>query len=581
MSAIVTPTELDDDATLVSGTSEGGRWVSGSQTDSMRRVQPHGPTATCRPRWSEPGTEKVAASLAHHVGSTNTWSMRSSSRRPQAADVGRRACHVGAHRIGERGVHLTVAHDAIAHVEVAGHDDGTLLGLRSRSSSRSVKSRCSSKLVSAQRIQARARRRARTVHRARRRRPASPEQRGRPRSPSSWTGNRDHAPSVRSCTVASRPIVRASTVISSKNASSGISTATTTSTSRSSSDAGTPRDRWVRVPDVGDDDADRGVGWLRRRAGSLGARTATAQTARMETPASSGQTRPVTTATSAAVSDGRAGDQRQATATVSKRAAEIANDEPEPRQGDRRARRAAGGVGGPAGKTGSTATETRRSQWPPGCVSMEVVRRSCVGSSRRMTDAPDFRLEHSELRGDDEFTEFTSTDLPYYSDWRGSFEKLPWATDDDVAARRERRRRDRGRPARRGHLVASGRPVRAACDPHGADRMEQRLRLVDPARCRAIRVTSRWSTPATRRSCRPGSSEALRVIHEKVFRVASAGPDPDRAGRRPLDHLPERGRRGASRLAAQGRRGALRRARRHRAPTNGATCTATASRCAG
>ena len=49
----------------------------------------------------------------------------------------------------------------------------------------------------------------------------------------------------------------------------------------------------------------------------------------------------------------------------------------------------------------------------------------------------DFRIEHSELRGDDEFAEFASTDLPYYSDWRGSFEKLPWATDDEALARRD------------------------------------------------------------------------------------------------------------------------------------------------
>jgi len=47
-----------------------------------------------------------------------------------------------------------------------------------------------------------------------------------------------------------------------------------------------------------------------------------------------------------------------------------------------------------------------------------------------MSDPPDFRLEHSELRGDDEFAEFSNSDLPYYSDWHGSFEKLAWATDD-------------------------------------------------------------------------------------------------------------------------------------------------------
>ena len=49
-----------------------------------------------------------------------------------------------------------------------------------------------------------------------------------------------------------------------------------------------------------------------------------------------------------------------------------------------------------------------------------------------MTDAPDFRLEHSELRAADEFDEFASEDLPYYSDWHGSFEKTPWALTDEA-----------------------------------------------------------------------------------------------------------------------------------------------------
>jgi hypothetical protein len=38
-----------------------------------------------------------------------------------------------------------------------------------------------------------------------------------------------------------------------------------------------------------------------------------------------------------------------------------------------------------------------------------------------MSDPPDFRLEHSELRSDDELTEYETTDLPYYSDCQGSF----------------------------------------------------------------------------------------------------------------------------------------------------------------
>src|SRR5512141_1543179 len=49
-----------------------------------------------------------------------------------------------------------------------------------------------------------------------------------------------------------------------------------------------------------------------------------------------------------------------------------------------------------------------------------------------MTDAPDFRLENSELRGENEFEEFPSDWLPYYSDWHGSFEKVPWALDDEA-----------------------------------------------------------------------------------------------------------------------------------------------------
>ena len=61
-----------------------------------------------------------------------------------------------------------------------------------------------------------------------------------------------------------------------------------------------------------------------------------------------------------------------------------------------------------------------------------------------MTTPPDFRLEHSELRGDDEFAEFSNVDLPYYSDWHGSFEKLAWATDDGPSRGAGRRRDRRG-----------------------------------------------------------------------------------------------------------------------------------------
>ena len=88
-----------------------------------------------------------------------------------------------------------------------------------------------------------------------------------------------------------------------------------------------------------------------------------------------------------------------------------------------------------------------------------------------MSDAPDFRLEHSELRGDDEFTEFSNTDLPYYSDWHGSFEKLPWATDDDALRAAEADVAIVGAPLDEGVSSRPGRPLRSARDPHGAHRL--------------------------------------------------------------------------------------------------------------
>src|SRR6185369_11260567 len=71
-----------------------------------------------------------------------------------------------------------------------------------------------------------------------------------------------------------------------------------------------------------------------------------------------------------------------------------------------------------------------------------------------MSDPPDFRLEHSELRGDDEFAEFSNVDLPYFSDWRGSFEKLAWATDDTALAAAHARS---GWPRPRGRAIPRGR----------------------------------------------------------------------------------------------------------------------------
>ena len=53
----------------------------------------------------------------------------------------------------------------------------------------------------------------------------------------------------------------------------------------------------------------------------------------------------------------------------------------------------------------------------------------------RMTD-PDrpFRIPQSTLYAAeaDEFDEYGWTDLPHYSDFRGSFYKTPWAVDEDA-----------------------------------------------------------------------------------------------------------------------------------------------------
>ena len=149
----------------------------------------------------------------------------------------------------------------------------------------------------------------------------------------------------------------------------------------------------------------------------------------------------------------------------------------------------------------------------------------CGMLCRAMADR-DFRIEDSELRADDEFAEFSSTDLPYYSDWRGSFEKLPWATDDEALA------------AANADVAIVGAPLDDAVSSRPGARFGPR----------AIRMApTAWSTPIPRgRSSSdvepyaglkvvdagdapvvPARLErGLRVIHEKVFRVASAGPIP-------------------------------------------------------
>jgi agmatinase len=137
----------------------------------------------------------------------------------------------------------------------------------------------------------------------------------------------------------------------------------------------------------------------------------------------------------------------------------------------------------------------------------------------------DFRIEESELRSDDEFAEFSSEDLPYYSDWHGSFEKLPWATDDAALAAAKPDVAIVGAPL---DDAVSGRPgarfgpraIRQAPTAWGV-RYAWSIQLdVEPYA--DLAVVDAGDAPVVPARLDRG----LRVIHEKVFRVARSGAIP-------------------------------------------------------
>jgi agmatinase len=142
-----------------------------------------------------------------------------------------------------------------------------------------------------------------------------------------------------------------------------------------------------------------------------------------------------------------------------------------------------------------------------------------------MTDAPDFRLERSELRGEDEFTEFTHTDLPYYSDWHGSFEKLPWATDDAALRAAGADVAIVGAPLDEGVSSRPGarfgpRAIRMAPTAWSSDYAWSIQLETEPYA--NLKVVDAGDAPIVPTRFQRG----LRVIHEKVFRVAECGPIP-------------------------------------------------------
>ena len=98
---------------------------------------------------------------------------------------------------------------------------------------------------------------------------------------------------------------------------------------------------------------------------------------------------------------------------------------------------------------------------------------------------------------------------------------------------RRARRRHRGRAAGRRRVVATRRPLRPARDPHGAHGVEQRVRVVDPARRGALRRPD--GRRRRRRAGRAGAPgpRPPRDPREGLPR-GSVGCDPDRARRRSL-----------------------------------------------
>jgi agmatinase len=143
-----------------------------------------------------------------------------------------------------------------------------------------------------------------------------------------------------------------------------------------------------------------------------------------------------------------------------------------------------------------------------------------------VTDAPpDFRLENSELRSENEFSEFADEDLPYFTGWRGSFDKLPWATDEETLRSLAPDVAIVGAPFDEGTSSRPGarfgpRAIRMSPRAHEASSAWSIQLDVEPYA--AVKVVDAGDAPIA-----PTRFErALRVIHEKVYRVAGAGPIP-------------------------------------------------------
>ena len=141
-----------------------------------------------------------------------------------------------------------------------------------------------------------------------------------------------------------------------------------------------------------------------------------------------------------------------------------------------------------------------------------------------MSEPPDFRLEQSELRSEDEFGEFGYEDLEYYVDFRGTFDKLPLCPDEESLAASGADVAIVGAPLDDG---TSGRPgarfgpraIRSAPTTWGSDAWSIQLQVEPYAR---LNIVDAGDAPVVASR----HARGLRVIHEKVLRVASSGALP-------------------------------------------------------
>ncbi len=141
-----------------------------------------------------------------------------------------------------------------------------------------------------------------------------------------------------------------------------------------------------------------------------------------------------------------------------------------------------------------------------------------------MDGPPDFRLERSELRSDDEFGDYGPDDLEYYVGVRGTFGGLPYCPDVESLAASGAEVAIVGAPTDDG---TSGRPgarfgpraIRTAPTTWGPEAWSIQLEVEPYVQLKVVDAGDAPVVPSRH-------ARALRVIHQKVFAVARTGAIP-------------------------------------------------------